>query len=695
MKNVAWFIFVVVAGTLAMTVVGLLGASMIVDHLALSESLRPIVALLGLLFALACWPFLFAKAFLATLLASLRPDYFDELLPEVEAVDRKDKWRGLGMWAVIGLFTMALSFTQFFGWLAAGFLSSILWLFAAFGLMALITNYWREQEPVPTSRATPGQYALGWSFFGGALMAFPIGTFWGLGKLLAPMGAAYRVFRTRWRRAYLTEAGELPDAAEQEELFLPWLPLTRVDKIALTFIAIIFGLFLLGIWRFEPSGWDTWYHLAVSKRLFDTGHIPLWDNWEFAPEGRPHLYPPMLHLLTAGFGRLFGSLEAGFATVHLIVYPLSLLTGWWFARRLFGPIAALAALTLLFSDVMSVLLMVNPIASCLVNAIAPVVVLLVLRRRILLGILATTGMLYSHLGIPILVLLGLGLFCLWQRRFLWSYLAVTLPSLLLFSPWLMRVWTYRDWLSNFAERMTAFDQFKLFLLGIAAINLLIMLFTGWGLVNLRWAKPRHVLPVLLCIGVLPLLPTYGGRYFIHTLPFYVAIAGFALAPYLSPPFTARVKWKFAAVALLPQLTLMGFMPKPAVFPLPSGPWLAAIQVFTPAVFGKEQGLRKDGRDLIAYLTLVAKPGEIIHVDEPWISNLVACYTDLRGDKAAWWEVGKQGAAEQTREKELLSKTGILIVQDATRLPKGVKTKVFGRFTVAVVREKDEQPEQKN
>jgi hypothetical protein len=41
--------------------------------------------------------------------------------------------------------------------------------------------------------------------------------------------------------------------------------------------------------------------MAVAQKILERGHIPIWDDWEFAPMGRPHLYPPFLHLSIAFF----------------------------------------------------------------------------------------------------------------------------------------------------------------------------------------------------------------------------------------------------------------------------------------------------------------------------------------------------------------------------------------------------------
>lgn len=87
---------------------------------------------------------------------------------------------------------------------------------------------------------------------------------------------------------------------------------TRSDKAALVLIGLTLVLLLAG-WRgHSPSMVDTWYHLALADQILQRGEVPLWDDWEFAPYGRPNLYPPVLHILLAGVGAVTGGvLNAG------------------------------------------------------------------------------------------------------------------------------------------------------------------------------------------------------------------------------------------------------------------------------------------------------------------------------------------------------------------------------------------------
>ena len=79
-----------------------------------------------------------------------------------------------------------------------------------------------------------------------------------------------------------------------------FFPASALDKAALGLVAVVFLAFAFfheGLSLKSDS--DQYYHMAAARRTLELGHIPKWDDWEFAPAGRPHLYPPGLHLALA------------------------------------------------------------------------------------------------------------------------------------------------------------------------------------------------------------------------------------------------------------------------------------------------------------------------------------------------------------------------------------------------------------
>jgi hypothetical protein len=111
-------------------------------------------------------------------------------------------------------------------------------------------------------------------------------------------------------------------------------------------IIIAFGVLQLLTLPRLPRSMDIYYHLQVAWGFIQAGGYSAWDFWEFLPLGRPHIYPPLFHLilallLKAGLNGIF--LAKFFEAVTPVVF---LLVVWNFLRKqyteLFGFFTVLA-----------------------------------------------------------------------------------------------------------------------------------------------------------------------------------------------------------------------------------------------------------------------------------------------------------------------------------------------------------------
>ena len=127
-----------------------------------------------------------------------------------------------------------------------------------------------------------------------------------------------------------------------------------LDRMTLLFIGLIFLVFAINKERMldftDPS--DHFYHMAVAQKILEYGGIPLWDDWEFAPVGRPHLYPPLLHLLIAFFAGTPDQILLGFATIQMLLYPTALLSYWFLYRTFLSPSLAYLSIIALSMEFM-------------------------------------------------------------------------------------------------------------------------------------------------------------------------------------------------------------------------------------------------------------------------------------------------------------------------------------------------------
>lgn len=120
-------------------------------------------------------------------------------------------------------------------------------------------------------------------------------------------------------------------------------------------LVLLYALFQALQWPLLPRFLDIYYHLGVMKGFADAGGYVTTAYWEYAPAGRPHLYPPLLHIWMWMVYKLgLDAITVG-RLVDCVSFP-ALLGIWYFTTsRLFGPRAAFWAL-LLFSSVSSVAL---------------------------------------------------------------------------------------------------------------------------------------------------------------------------------------------------------------------------------------------------------------------------------------------------------------------------------------------------
>ncbi len=263
-----------------------------------------------------------------------------------------------------------------------------------------------------------------------------------------------------------------------------------------------------------PFGFDTPYHLLMGKMYADFDRVVLWDYYEFAPVGRPQLYPPFEHILIwwihDGFG--LGYVEIG-RLIAIIQYPLTLLLSWLAIRLLFDDVTAASFLGLLSADgrFWSWQLTVAPTAMILALYLPFLYFFLKKKRYIATALL--TIFLYSHLGMPYTIILSLAISAVLMHKLDRSYLKealfVVCLSLILFLPWMLHIFNNLDALrANLARE-------KLQILGFLSMNVPTLVLLPFGIYVCLKDKLRGRLLIGSFLGFFSILFTYGWRYFIH------------------------------------------------------------------------------------------------------------------------------------------------------------------------------------
>lgn len=207
-------------------------------------------------------------------------------------------------------------------------------------------------------------------------------------------------------------------------------------------ILILFGFFSILEWPFSPKFLDMYYHLFVMKGFNEAGGYVTSSFWEYAPIGRPHLYPPLLHMLMLALYKTGLSEITVARLVEAALYPALLFSIWRTAKRLFSERTAFFTLLIASSSysfyVMSVTLPAFTLALILGLWVFPAIE----EKKVLAASLLLGFSLYSHAWMGLLIGASLALYGLLNRKTLKDCLLVAGGGILLASPYFLHLFRH-------------------------------------------------------------------------------------------------------------------------------------------------------------------------------------------------------------------------------------------------------------
>ncbi len=454
-----------------------------------------------------------------------------------------------------------------------------------------------------------------------------------------------------------------------------------LDRLSLWYIGIIFLVLAINKERLlefgDPS--DHYYHMAVAQKILETGTIPIWDDWEFAPVGRPHLYPPLLHLLIALFAGSPDHIVEGFSNIQMLLFPSTLLAYWYFFRTLFPPAHAYISLLVLSMEYMFSLGCLMGLPSSLVNLLWPLILVAILKKKTYLATVYLAIAFYTHTGIPMLIGLCLLILGIWKRDLLRSVLITIVGALILSIPWTLRYYVFADWMHTSGSQGFSLASIVTRLLWLQIINPIFLILTVWGWFRL---KDTGVIKSQV-IGFLPMLTQYGGRFFMHGAPF--------LSPFIASHFTRFLEGTITrrrAVCFL----LM------TIIPLPSINFLEAQDQIKPSLFVNITAPHiclfftlnrqwKNSTELDTLMQVIQETtstDDIIHLpaDEMYhFGDYVVVMTGRRTDMGGWGEVTKPEMWETIMKCRKDPRDGIFVSRFRENIPKERRIEQSGTFFI--------------
>lgn len=279
----------------------------------------------------------------------------------------------------------------------------------------------------------------------------------------------------------------------------------------------VFGLFtLITLIRFDiyPVFVDIYYHLSVAVSFENAGGIVLWDFWEFAPVGRPHLYPPLLHSLILLASECVPSLTVA-KLVSFLMFPASQVTLWMFSREIYSRKAGFYAVLLLSSSEQYFQLQAVTSAAALVLVLLPLLFLAFQKNKYIATIILLTACLYTHVGMGPIALFSFALYAVSRKK--WKEgLKIIIPSLLLFIPWGLHLLTHYESLSANSPPSGGGLMIFPWILGIIGIYISVK------------RKKEFLIPICILICMIPIAFSYLGRFTGHTILPLAMLSGITL-----------------------------------------------------------------------------------------------------------------------------------------------------------------------
>ena len=290
------------------------------------------------------------------------------------------------------------------------------------------------------------------------------------------------------------------------------------DILAALFMLACVILILVNLSMY-PVYLDIPYHMAVTEGFQEAGGITTWDFWDYAPSGRPHIYPPLLHVGMSALQDIGLSAEFTATLVCVVMFPLILLSLWWAMRKLFGSRAALYALLLVGIPYAFFYQTGITIAASLVLALTPLVFLALEEDHRIAAIVLLAMCLYSHLVLGHLVALALFIYMLHRREKWRGIMTVLVAAYVLYLPWGIVVLANLGSFSVSEPGMGGGFTLHLLLWGLAA--------AGFVVCYLR--KKQHYLLPAYFISMVPIAFFYSHRFWEgHVLLPLAMLGGVAL-----------------------------------------------------------------------------------------------------------------------------------------------------------------------
>lgn len=470
--------------------------------------------------------------------------------------------------------------------------------------------------------------------------------------------------------------------------------------LASIFLFAFHTFFIIFNWKFQLRGniLDTLYHLLIGKMYLEYGLVD-WDVYQFAPLGRPQLYPPLYHILISILRTFTGNYLNCARLLSAIQWLGGLGSTWFFMRKMFSQSTAFYSIILLSNIEAFWFWQGGATPTSLAVIIFPVVLYSFWTKKIITSIILTSFLYWLHLGYPFIILISFIIYSIWNRAYFYTLLKIFIPSQFSFLPWITRLYIYREWIQKIHLTIP-------FWVSLLPQNLFILLLIFTTLMSKKWRNDRRIQLIISClIGFLPIFFTYGGYRFtpLASIPM-IMICAFGLDHMIKKITRSSLKSTFILMLLfffsIFEITLTTAETQPGV----RGSNIKLDMTYVPImreffgsignfyhrlkVWGSYSFSEHD--ELIQWILKNTYSDEIIHVSDTKLALYISLQTGRRIDNGMYREVSSREMYDKMEASWNRGGVYIFHSDETWIVPIGQKTEQnkFGDIILIVTIKKD-------
>ena len=187
-------------------------------------------------------------------------------------------------------------------------------------------------------------------------------------------------------------------------------------------------------WPLLPQFMDIYYHLLTAWGFIQAGGYSGWDFWQYAPAGRVHIYPAVLHIILAMLMKL------GLSTVFLAKFFESalpiifLIVLWYFIRSHYSEELAFFSIVTFSSSFSFYLSLINHLAATLALIFGMLSFSQLLQKNYMRSLVLLTICFYTHIGISWFFAFTFLIFGFFDQEHGKKYLIIFITALILSLP---------------------------------------------------------------------------------------------------------------------------------------------------------------------------------------------------------------------------------------------------------------------